>query len=55
VEDVNTFIDKLEATGALSQLQKVGERLDEDNQWLATLESVYTPASAHAATEATDR
>jgi len=49
VDDVNLFIDKLEATGAFAQLQKLDERVDEENQLQATLEGVYTPAAAHPA------
>ena len=55
VDDVNTFIDRLEETGAFSQLQKLDERLDDENQWLATLESVYSPGTAKPATEAPER
>jgi len=57
VEDINLFIDRLQATGAFAQLQKLDERFDEQNQLQATIESVYTPTLAHpvAEGEGTDR
>ncbi|MEP7305409.1 MAG: hypothetical protein ABJA98_07840 [Acidobacteriota bacterium] len=51
VDDVNLFIDKLEATGAFAQLQKLDERLDDQNQLQATIEGVYTPSGARPAAE----
>jgi hypothetical protein len=47
VEDVNQFIEQLEATGAFAQIQKLGETVDEQNQLQATLESLYIPSAAH--------
>lgn len=55
VDDVNTFIDNLEGTGAFSQLQKLSEKIDEQNQWVATIESVYTPAGARPQAETPER
>jgi Tfp pilus assembly protein PilN len=49
VDDINMFIANLDATGAFSELAKKEERVDEQNQLLAALESVYTPASARPA------
>lgn len=49
VEDVNLFIDNLQATGAFAQLQKLEERIDEKNQLQATLEGVYTPGAGRRA------
>jgi hypothetical protein len=48
-EDVNLFIDKLQMTGAFSELQKLSEVVDEDNKLLATLEALYTPSTARPA------
>ena len=57
VDDVNEFIDSLEATGAFAQLVRVDERLDENqqNQWQATLEGIYKPDAARPAGEGTAR
>jgi hypothetical protein len=46
VNDINLFIDRLEATGAFAQLQKLDESVDEQNQLQATIEGVYTPQAA---------
>jgi hypothetical protein len=51
VDDANLFIDNLEATGAFAQLQKLDERLDDQNQLQTTIEGVYTPANARPGTE----
>ena len=45
VDDINLFIDKLEATGAFAQIQKLDERLNEQNELQATIEGVYTPTA----------
>lgn len=55
VDDVNRFIDNLEATGAFAQLEKLGEDVDEDNTLKATIEGVYTPAAARRAAEGAGR
>jgi hypothetical protein len=55
VDDINLFIDRLEETKAFSQLQKLDERLDEQNQLQATIEGVYRPRAAGAEGEAADR
>lgn len=55
VEDVNLFIDNLQATGAFAQLQKLDERIDEQNQLQATLEGVYTPGAWRRAEEGARR
>jgi Tfp pilus assembly protein PilN len=49
VDDVNMFIANLDASGAFSELEKKEERVDEQNQLLAALESVYTPDGARPA------
>jgi Tfp pilus assembly protein PilN len=49
VDDVNRFIENLQATGAFSQLQKLGESIDDQDQLQATIEAVYTPSGARAA------
>ena len=54
VDDVNRFITNLQGTGAFAQLEKHGEVVDDQNQLMATLESVYTPSAAQA-TERGDR
>ena len=45
IDDVNQFIDKLEATGAFAALEKHDEHVDEQNQWEAALQAVYTPGA----------
>jgi hypothetical protein len=51
VDDVNLFIDRLEATGAFTQLQKLDEHLNDENQLEATIEGVYSPAAARPGSE----
>jgi hypothetical protein len=46
VEDINQFVDNIEATHAFSQLQKLDERFDEQGDLQATIEGVYTPSAA---------
>jgi Tfp pilus assembly protein PilN len=46
VDDVNQFVDKLDATGAFADLQKLGETVDDDNEIQSTLEGVYTAVRA---------
>ena len=46
VDEVNQFITNLQATGAFAQLEKRGDVVDEDNQLVSTLESLYTPSAA---------
>ena len=55
VEDINLFIDNLDATGAFTQLQKLDERVNEDGQLQATLEGIYAPAAARKAGEGAGR
>ena len=57
VDDVNQFIDNLEATGAFAQLVRVEEHLDENEQdlWQATLEGVYKPEAPRPAGEGAAR
>ena len=57
VDDVNQFIDRLEATGTFDQLVKGDEHIDENQQnlWLATLEGVYKSDAARPAGEGTAR
>ena len=56
-DDVNHFIDRLEATGAFSQLVRLDEHIDENqqDQWQATLEGVYKPDAARPAGEGAAR
>ena len=57
VEDVNQFIDRLEATGAFTQLVRLDEHLDENQQnlWQATLEGIYKSGAAQPPGEGTAR
>jgi len=57
VEDVNQFIDRLEATGAFTQLVRLDEHLDEnqDNLWQATLEGIYRSGAVQPPGEGTAR
>ena len=41
VDEVNQFVDNLEATGAFAQLQKLDEHFDDKNGWEAALQAVY--------------
>jgi hypothetical protein len=50
VDDINLFIDKLEASGVFGQIQKLDERLNEQSELQATIEGVYTPM-AHPSAE----
>jgi len=56
-DDVNHFIDGLEATGAFSQLVRLDEHIDENqqDQWQATLEGIYKPDAARPAAEGAAR
>ena len=57
VEDVNQFIDRLEATGAFTQLVRLDEHLDENQQnlWQATLEGIYKSGAVQPPGEGTAR
>jgi hypothetical protein len=57
VEDVNQFIDRLEGTGAFTQLVRLDEHLDENQQnlWQATLEGIYKSGAAQPPGEGTAR
>ena len=57
VEDVNQFIDRLEATGAFTQLVRLDEHIDESQQnlWQATLEGLYKSGAAQPPVEGTPR
>jgi hypothetical protein len=48
VNDVNLFIERLEATGAFGQLQKLDESVDDQSQLHATIEGIYTPQAPQA-------
>jgi Tfp pilus assembly protein PilN len=48
VDEVNQFIEKLEATGAFSGLLSRDERVTDDGQVEAALESGYVPGAARA-------
>ena len=51
VDDINRFIANLDATGAFSELEKKEERVDEENQLQASLETIYTPAATRPPVE----
>jgi hypothetical protein len=46
VDDVNQFMENLEATGAFSNLLSRQERMNEDEQIESVLETVYSPRPA---------
>ena len=49
VDDVNTFIEKLEATGAFANVRPAEEHNDEAGMLLSTLEAVYLPTAGKPA------
>lgn len=49
VDDINTFMESLEKTGAFERLLTREERVDEEGQLEATLEAAYRPVSPAAA------
>jgi Tfp pilus assembly protein PilN len=48
VDDVNQFVNNVEATGAFDGLEKHDERVDDQNQWAAAIEGIYRPAAERA-------
>jgi Tfp pilus assembly protein PilN len=50
VDDVNRFVENLEATGAFAELEKRDERIDPQDQFEVALEGIYLPAAPHLAT-----
>ena len=50
-EDINQFIEKLEATGAFRDLLAHEDHLDEQGQLEATLEALYTPTEVRPSVE----
>ena len=55
VEDVNQFIDRLEATGVFAQLAKLEEHLEENQLWQAILEGVYKADAGRPGAEGATR
>ena len=49
VDDVNTFIEKLEGTGAFANVRPAEEHNDEAGMLLSTLEAVYLPTAGKPA------
>ena len=49
VDDVQTFMENLEATGAFKDAQPVQDQFDDDGQLGTTLDMGYTPAAARPA------
>ena len=54
VDDVNQFLENLDATGAFAEVQAPDNRIDEQGQLQATLKVVYKPAPVRA-TEGSER
>jgi Tfp pilus assembly protein PilN len=50
VEDVNQFMENLDATGAFARLTPTQERINEEGQVESVLEAVYVPQSAVSGT-----
>ena len=48
VEDVNKFMENLEATGAFSHTESKEERIDEEGLLTAAIETTYAPSAAKA-------
>ena len=46
VDEVNQFIENLEATGAFAELHSADEHVDEQNQLEASLAAIYLPMAA---------
>ena len=56
VDDVNQFIDRLEATGAFTELVRRDEHLEEqESLWQATLEGVYRSEAVRPAAQGAAR
>jgi Tfp pilus assembly protein PilN len=52
VDDVNQFIDRLEASGSFTQLVRMSEQIDENQQqWQAIVEGIYKSDTARPAGE----
>jgi Tfp pilus assembly protein PilN len=51
VDDVNQFMDNLEATGAFRQPRSTEERVNDQGQLEASLEMIYLPGSAAPVTD----
>ena len=50
VEDLNTFMNNLDATGAFARVgSSIEERVNDQGQLQAAVEAVYKPSSGHAA------
>jgi Tfp pilus assembly protein PilN len=49
VDDVQTFMENLEATGAFKDAQPIQDHFDDEGQLETALDMVYTPAAARAA------
>jgi hypothetical protein len=50
VDDISQLMDRLERTGAFTQVgSPIEEHVNEQGQILATLDVVYAPESGHAA------
>jgi type IV pilus assembly protein PilN len=49
VDDVQEFMENLEATGAFKDAEPVQDRLDDEGQWETTLDMAYIPEAAKPA------
>jgi Tfp pilus assembly protein PilN len=52
VDDINEFIENLEATGAFEDVLATEERVDENGEVVAALDAIYRPKPAPAGGEA---
>jgi Tfp pilus assembly protein PilN len=55
VDDVNTFIENLEKTGAFANVLSAQERADDSGLMLSTLEAIYVPSAGKPAARAGGR
>jgi Tfp pilus assembly protein PilN len=49
VDDVNQFVESLQATGAFADLEKRDEHLDDQGQFEVAIEAIYLPATRPSA------
>ena len=55
VDDVNQFLENLDATGAFVEVQAPDNRFDDQGQLQATLKTIYRPSAQRPSTERGDR
>ena len=54
VEDVNTFMENLEQTGAFKNVNSASDRINDEGQLESQLEAIYVPGNARPAEPAPD-